>query len=171
MKHNFYIPFLLFIIISLKSFASDPGPNYGCVIQGSPARLYFSYSTDGNPFNWGANPRTSDGLYHVYNNNSNNYDIYNDTQGDGYHCGVINSKYGEYNQVGEVCFVSSGGGYIQGDLATYSVNNPTYCGTQSLPIDSHAAIIVVLMGIGGFLYIKKYGDGFLDLISQEKVAD
>jgi len=168
LKHNFYIPFLLFLIISLKTFASDPGRNYGCVIQGSPARLYFSYSKDGNPYNWGPNNNTSNGLYHIYNNNSSNYEIYNDTEANGYHCGVINSKFGEYNQVGEVCYVSSGGSYLQGDLATYSVNNPTYCGTNSLPIDNYAVILLALMGVGGFFYIRKYGVGFFDLTSEVK---
>lgn len=143
-----FIVCLIFLFISVKSFASDPGVNYGCVIQGGPAKLYFSYKTDADPNNWGAN-------FHIYNNNPNNYEIYNDTQGDGYHCGVINSTFGEYHQVNQVCFVDNGGTYSQGDLATYMVNNPSYCSASSLPLDENIIILLSFVGILGFFYIRK----------------
>jgi hypothetical protein len=150
-----FIVCLIFLFFSIKSFASDPGSNYGCVIQGGPAKLYYSYNTDGNPYNWGANQYTPDGLYHIYTNNTNNYEIYNNTAGDGYRCGVINGAFGEYHQVNQVCFVDNGGTYSQGDLATYTVNNPSYCGASSLPLDENIIILLSLVGILGFFYIRR----------------
>jgi hypothetical protein len=150
-----FVVCLIFLFFSIKSFASDPGSNYGCVIQGQPAKLYYSYKTDANPYNWGANPHTTNGLYPIYSNNSSNYEIYNDNQGDGYHCGVINTAFGEYHQVGQICFVDNGGSYAQGDLATYTVNNPTYCGTSSLPLDENIMILLGFVGTIGFFYIRR----------------
>ncbi|MDQ0967592.1 hypothetical protein QFZ20_002995 [Flavobacterium sp. W4I14] len=143
-----FIVCLIFLFFSIKSFASDPGANYGCVIQGGPAKLYFSYKTDADPNNWGAN-------FHIYNNNSNNYEIYNDTQGNGYHCGVINSHFGEYYQVGQVCFVDNGVSYTQGDLATFTVNNAAYCGASSLPLDENTMILLGFVGVVGFFSVRR----------------
>lgn len=150
-----FIVCFIFLFFSVKSVASDPGPNYGCVIQGGPAKLYFSYETDSNPYNWGPNRDSMNGLYHIYNNNSNNLEIYNNTKGDGYRCGVINGAFGEYHQVGQVCFVDNGGSYTQGDLATYTINNSTYCGASSLPLDENTMILLGFVGVVGFFYIRR----------------
>ncbi|TKC08198.1 hypothetical protein FA048_13655 [Pedobacter polaris] len=127
-----------------RLLASNPGSNYGCKINNSPATIYAHWQkTDmapGNPW-WGP--------FHYYNTSSPKYPI---NYSSNLACGEVNAS-ASFVDSNQPCFVNFGGGnYVQGNLGTFTLTPGSY---TPCPIDDYLPALFCFIGAYAIYFIKR----------------